>query len=93
MWTSAATRRLIEVFAADNRPQRVTHFAAQFVAMVLPGDTLKAKVRKLMGVCSVQTRGSLHVWGGESDGVSVGKVGKGCQVQIEKQFALVQTEW
>lgn len=43
-WTSAATRRLIDVFAAENQPQRVAFYHAAFTSMVLPGDQLQAKV-------------------------------------------------
>mgnify|MGYP002385319490 CR=1 FL=1 len=44
MWTSASTRRFVEIFAADNRPERVSSYKANFIDMVLPGDTLETKV-------------------------------------------------
>jgi len=44
MWTSAATRRLVEVFAADNQPQRVVAYNATFLSMVRPGDLLQTKL-------------------------------------------------
>ena len=44
MWTSAATRKFVEIFAADNRPERVASYVANFVDMVVPGDTLQTKV-------------------------------------------------
>jgi len=47
MWTSAATRKFVEIFAADNRPERVTSYAAGFVDMVIPGDSLETKVALL----------------------------------------------
>eukprot|EP00122_Pirum_gemmata_P006040 Pgem_evm1s5520 len=44
MWTSASTRRLVEVFAADNEPQRVVSYSVNFLGMVLPGDKLETKL-------------------------------------------------
>eukprot|EP00121_Abeoforma_whisleri_P014187 Awhi_evm1s13082 len=44
MFTSAASRRLVEVFAADNEPKRVVSYKAQFLGMVLPGDKLETKL-------------------------------------------------
>ncbi len=42
MWTSAATRKLVEVFAADNVPQRVTIWKCEFLEVVRPAQVLKA---------------------------------------------------
>ena len=40
MWTSAAIRRIVEIFAADNHPHRVSYYKADFIGMVLPSDVL-----------------------------------------------------
>ncbi|KAJ1927882.1 fatty acid synthase alpha subunit Lsd1, partial [Linderina pennispora] len=45
MWTSASTRSLIERYVANDNPERVRAFKAQFVGMVLPGDKLETKLR------------------------------------------------
>lgn len=45
MWTSAATRRYVEQIAADNCPERVVSYKANFTAMVLPGSTLAVTLR------------------------------------------------
>ena len=44
MWTSAATRKFVETFAAENRPERVTMFDVKFMDMVLPGTRLETKL-------------------------------------------------
>ncbi|KAJ3124388.1 3-oxoacyl-[acyl-carrier-protein] synthase [Nowakowskiella sp. JEL0407] len=44
MWTSASTRKFVEIFAANNQPQRVKEYQAQFMGMVLPGDQLETKL-------------------------------------------------
>jgi fatty acid synthase subunit beta len=44
MWTSAATRKFVETFAAENRPERVTMFDVKFLDMVLPGTRLETKL-------------------------------------------------
>ncbi|OLL25295.1 Fatty acid synthase subunit beta [Neolecta irregularis DAH-3] len=47
MWTSAATRKFVEVFAAENRPERVTTFDVKFLNMVLPNTKLETKLSHL----------------------------------------------
>ncbi|KAJ1548194.1 3-oxoacyl-[acyl-carrier-protein] synthase [Nowakowskiella sp. JEL0078] len=44
MWTSASSRKFVEIFAANNQPQRVKAYQAQFLGMVLPGDQLETKL-------------------------------------------------
>ncbi|KAL1917786.1 uncharacterized protein VTP21DRAFT_3620 [Calcarisporiella thermophila] len=44
MWTSASTRKFVEIFAADNRPPRVTAYDVTFLDMVLPTDRLETKL-------------------------------------------------
>ncbi|RUP46910.1 fatty acid synthase [Jimgerdemannia flammicorona] len=44
MWTSASTRKFVEIFAADNNPQRVIAYDVKFLDMVLPGDRLETKL-------------------------------------------------
>ncbi|KAK9765666.1 fatty acid synthase alpha subunit Lsd1 [Basidiobolus ranarum] len=44
MWTSAATRRFVETFAANNVHSRIRGYEVQFVGMVLPGDALETKL-------------------------------------------------
>ncbi|KAI8973281.1 fatty acid synthase [Mycotypha africana] len=44
MWTSASTRKFVEIFAADNVPRRVVAYDVQFVGMVLPSDRLETKL-------------------------------------------------
>jgi enoyl reductase-like protein/malonyl CoA-acyl carrier protein transacylase/acyl dehydratase len=44
MWTSASTRKFVEIFAADNVPQRVVAYNVKFVGMVLPSDRLETKL-------------------------------------------------
>ncbi|KAJ3088169.1 3-oxoacyl-[acyl-carrier-protein] synthase [Quaeritorhiza haematococci] len=44
MWTSASSRRFVEIFAANNRPRRVKSYKVSFVSMVLPGDELETKL-------------------------------------------------
>ncbi|KAF9167813.1 3-oxoacyl-[acyl-carrier-protein] synthase [Actinomortierella ambigua] len=44
MWTSASTRKFVEIFAADNHPQRVTSYEVSFLSMVLPQDRLSTKL-------------------------------------------------
>ncbi|OMJ21424.1 Fatty acid synthase subunit alpha [Smittium culicis] len=45
MWTSASTRKFVEIFAADNCPERVTAYEVTFLGMVLPNDALETKLR------------------------------------------------
>ncbi|KAI9473939.1 MAG: fatty acid synthase [Benjaminiella poitrasii] len=44
MWTSATTRKFVEIFAADNVPRRVVAYDVKFVGMVLPSDRLETKL-------------------------------------------------
>jgi acyl dehydratase len=44
MWTSASTRKFVEIFAANNHPDRVKEYNVKFVDMVLPGDQLETKL-------------------------------------------------
>ncbi|RKO84929.1 MaoC like domain-containing protein [Blyttiomyces helicus] len=44
MWTSASTRKFVEIFAANNQPSRVKEFDVKFVDMVLPGCQLETKL-------------------------------------------------
>lgn len=44
MWTSASTRKFVEIFAADNVPRRVVAYDVSFVGMVLPSDRLETKL-------------------------------------------------
>ncbi|ORX59428.1 fatty acid synthase [Hesseltinella vesiculosa] len=44
MWTSASTRKFVEIFAADNVPRRVVAYQVQFMGMVLPDDRLETKL-------------------------------------------------
>ncbi|KAI9138416.1 fatty acid synthase [Paraphysoderma sedebokerense] len=44
MWTSAASRKFVEIFAADNQPERVVSYDVKFESMVIPGDRLETKL-------------------------------------------------
>ena len=44
MWSSASTRKFVEIFAADNVPRRVVAYDVKFVGMVLPSDRLETKL-------------------------------------------------
>ncbi|KAJ2747571.1 fatty acid synthase alpha subunit Lsd1 [Coemansia sp. BCRC 34301] len=44
LWTSASTRALVECYAADDEPQRIRMYQADFVGMVLPKDQLQTKL-------------------------------------------------
>ncbi|PVU88844.1 hypothetical protein BB561_005677 [Smittium simulii] len=44
MWTSANARKVIEVFAADNKPENIVFYDVTFLGMVLPGETLETKL-------------------------------------------------
>ncbi|KAJ3188792.1 3-oxoacyl-[acyl-carrier-protein] synthase [Gaertneriomyces sp. JEL0708] len=44
MWTSASTRKFVEIFAANNRPERVKAYRVAFMNMVLPGEQLETKL-------------------------------------------------
>ncbi|KAJ2746708.1 fatty acid synthase alpha subunit Lsd1 [Coemansia sp. BCRC 34301] len=44
LWTSASTRALVECYAANNEPERIRAYQANFVGMVLPKDQLQTKL-------------------------------------------------
>ncbi|KAJ1913005.1 fatty acid synthase alpha subunit Lsd1, partial [Coemansia sp. S17] len=44
LWTSASTRALVECYAADDEPERIRMYQANFVGMVLPKDQLRTKL-------------------------------------------------
>ncbi|KAJ3041629.1 3-oxoacyl-[acyl-carrier-protein] synthase [Rhizophlyctis rosea] len=66
MWTSASTRKFVEIFAANNVPERVKEYRVTFLDMVLPGDQLETKLshvgmsngKKLIKVETFNTRGA-----------------------------------
>lgn len=47
MWTSAASRKYVESFAAENVPTRVKSYEVSFVGMVMPGDELRTELRHI----------------------------------------------
>lgn len=47
MWTSAAVRALIETYAGDNHPLRVTDYRVSFTGMVLPTQSLNVTLRHI----------------------------------------------
>ncbi|KAI8855120.1 acyl transferase domain-containing protein [Chytridium lagenaria] len=65
MWTSASTRKFVEIFAANNQPKRVKEYQVTFMGMVLPGDQLETKLhhvgmsngKKLIKITTVNQRG------------------------------------
>ncbi|KAJ3096841.1 3-oxoacyl-[acyl-carrier-protein] synthase [Phlyctochytrium planicorne] len=65
MWTSASTRKFVEIFAANNQPSRVKEYQVTFMGMVLPGDKLETKLnhvgmsngKKLIKITTVNQRG------------------------------------
>ncbi|KAJ3071925.1 3-oxoacyl-[acyl-carrier-protein] synthase [Podochytrium sp. JEL0797] len=71
MWTSASTRKFVEIFAANNEPKRVKEYAVTFMGMVLPGDQLETKLhhvgmsngKKLIKITTVNTRGETVLTG------------------------------
>ncbi|KAI8321062.1 hypothetical protein GQ54DRAFT_290323 [Martensiomyces pterosporus] len=71
MWTSASTRKSVEVFAADSCPERIRSYEVQFTDMVLPGDTLETRLfhvgfrdgRKLVQVQTFNQHGSRVIEG------------------------------
>ncbi|KAM3582650.1 fatty acid synthase alpha subunit Lsd1 [Umbelopsis sp. WA50703] len=71
MWTSASTRKFVEIFAADNVPQRVVAYDVKFVGMVLPSDRLETKLshtgmkngRKIIKVETINQNGEKVVEG------------------------------
>ncbi|KAJ2457790.1 fatty acid synthase alpha subunit Lsd1, partial [Coemansia sp. RSA 2424] len=44
LWTSASTRALVECYAANNEPERMRMYQANFVGMVLPKDQLRTEL-------------------------------------------------
>ncbi|KAI8805920.1 hypothetical protein BJ742DRAFT_774644 [Cladochytrium replicatum] len=66
MWTSASTRKFVEIFAANNQPTRVKAYSVTFMDMVLPGDQLETKLfhvgmvngRKLIRIETLNQNGS-----------------------------------
>ncbi|KAJ2109409.1 fatty acid synthase alpha subunit Lsd1, partial [Coemansia sp. S142-1] len=44
LWTSASTRALVECYAADDEPERIRMYQANFVGMVLPRDELRTEI-------------------------------------------------
>ncbi|KAJ2819687.1 fatty acid synthase alpha subunit Lsd1, partial [Coemansia furcata] len=44
LWTCASTRAIVECYAADDEPERIRMYQANFVGMVLPGDELRTKL-------------------------------------------------
>ncbi|KAJ2337702.1 fatty acid synthase alpha subunit Lsd1 [Coemansia sp. RSA 2681] len=44
LWTSASTRALVECYAADDEPERIRIYQANFVGVVLPKDQLQTKL-------------------------------------------------
>lgn len=71
MWTSASTRKFVEIFAADNVPQRVVAYDVKFLGMVLPSDRLETKLshtgmkngRKIIKVETINQNGEKIVEG------------------------------
>ncbi|KAG2217921.1 hypothetical protein INT45_012584 [Circinella minor] len=71
MWTSASTRKFVEIFAADNQPQRVVAYDVKFMGMVLPSDRLETKLshtgmkngRKIIKVETINQNGDKIVEG------------------------------
>ncbi|KAJ2233635.1 fatty acid synthase alpha subunit Lsd1 [Coemansia sp. RSA 485] len=47
VWTSLALRAVMESCAADDQPGRAHSYQTDFVGMVIPGDTLKTKLRHI----------------------------------------------
>ncbi|KAJ2681903.1 fatty acid synthase alpha subunit Lsd1, partial [Coemansia spiralis] len=44
LWTSASTRALVEHYAANDEPERIRMYQADFVGMVLPQDKLRTEL-------------------------------------------------
>ncbi|KAJ2058736.1 fatty acid synthase alpha subunit Lsd1 [Coemansia sp. S146] len=44
LWTSASTRALVEYYAADDEPERIRMYQANFVGMVMPRDELRTEL-------------------------------------------------
>ncbi|KAJ3199242.1 3-oxoacyl-[acyl-carrier-protein] synthase, partial [Entophlyctis luteolus] len=71
MWTSASTRKFVEIFAANNVPERVKEYSVTFMGMVLPGDELETKLshigmsngKKLIKITTSNKRGEIVLQG------------------------------
>ncbi|KAJ3389073.1 3-oxoacyl-[acyl-carrier-protein] synthase, partial [Entophlyctis sp. JEL0112] len=71
MWTSASTRKFVEIFAANSVPERVKEYAITFMGMVLPGDELETKLshvgmsngKKLIKITTSNKRGEIVLQG------------------------------
>ncbi|KAJ2335744.1 fatty acid synthase alpha subunit Lsd1, partial [Coemansia sp. RSA 2681] len=44
LWTSASTRAIVECYAADDEPERIRMYQADFIGMVLPKDQLRTEL-------------------------------------------------
>ncbi|KAJ2867196.1 fatty acid synthase alpha subunit Lsd1 [Coemansia aciculifera] len=44
LWTCASTRAMVECYAADDEPERIRMYQANFVGMVLPRDKLRTEL-------------------------------------------------
>ncbi|KAJ2811356.1 fatty acid synthase alpha subunit Lsd1, partial [Coemansia furcata] len=44
LWTCSSTRALVEYYAADDEPERIRMYQANFVGMVLPRDKLRTEL-------------------------------------------------
>ncbi|KAJ2812529.1 fatty acid synthase alpha subunit Lsd1 [Coemansia furcata] len=44
LWTCSSTRALVEYYAADDEPERIRMYKANFVGMVLPRDKLRTEL-------------------------------------------------
>ncbi|KAG5462170.1 MAG: MaoC like domain-containing protein [Olpidium bornovanus] len=66
MFTSASSRKFVEIFAANNDPKRVKSYRVAFLDMVFPGDELDTKLyhvgmsngKSIIKVVTVNSRGS-----------------------------------
>ncbi|TPX31149.1 hypothetical protein SmJEL517_g05464 [Synchytrium microbalum] len=75
MWTSASTRKFVEIFAANNHPDRVKEYQVTFVDMVLPGDQLETKLyhvgmingRKLIKIETLKLESGVKVLEGTAE--------------------------
>jgi len=75
MWTSAATRRYIETYAADNDAERVVSYKVNFIGMVSPKDELRTSLthvgmhngRKIIKVSVKDLRTNETVMEGEAE--------------------------
>ncbi|KAK6099024.1 fatty acid synthase alpha subunit Lsd1 [Batrachochytrium dendrobatidis] len=71
MWTSASTRKFVEVYAANNQPERVREYQVTFMDMVLPGELLETKLshvgmsngKLLVKIETFNTRGAIVLTG------------------------------